>query len=159
MAMDYQLVLSEVFVGSCPQSTEDVDLLTKKLGVSAVLNLQTDEDIQRLGCDWRRLESHYRKSKTLLRRIPVRDFDGDDLRRQLPTCVQTLNELLRKGHIVYLHCTSGIGRSPSVLVAYLNWVQQLDLDKALQVVMQCRACSPNLDAIRLASEDLLGDAA
>ena len=157
--MNYNQVLPEVFVGSYPETEEDIDLLKTKLGVTAVLSLQTDEDLERLGCDWRRLQAHYRRSKILVRRVPVKDFDSEDLRKRLPDCVQALNELLRKDHTVYVHCTSGIGRSPSVAVTYLNWVQQCDLDKAVRHVMLARQCSPDLEAIRLASEDLLGDCA
>lgn len=157
--MNLNQVLPEVFVGSCPETVEDIDHLLHQVGVTAVLNLQTDEDLERIGCDWRKLHTHYRRMKIVLRRVPVRDFDAEDLRKTLPDCVQALNELLRKGHTVYVHCTAGAGRSPSVVITYLNWVQQLDLDKAAQLVQKCRPCSPNLDAIRKASQDLLGDAA
>jgi protein-tyrosine phosphatase len=138
---------------------EDIDQLATKLGVTAVLNLQSSEDFDELGCDWLSLHKHYRRLKIVVRRVPVRDFDEDDLCRQLPDCVQALNELLHKGHTVYLHCTAGLGRSASVLVTYLHWVQQLDLEKAVRVVQNCRPCSPNLDAIHRASEELLGDCA
>ena len=157
--MNFNQVLPEVFVGSYPETVEDIDQLRQKVGVTAILNLQTDEDMTRLGCDWRKLYAHYRRSKMVVRRVPVRDFDSDDLQQRLPDCVQALNELLRKGHTVYVHCTSGIGRSASVVVTYLNWVQQYELDKAFQLVLRCRQCSPDLEAIRKASEDLLGDAA
>ena len=157
--MDFHQVLSEVLVGAYPASIEDIDHLRQKVGVTAVLNLQTDEDIKRLGCDWRTLSAHYRRSKMAVRRVSVRDFDAEDLRRKLPDCVQALGELLRKGHTVYVHCTAGLGRSPSVVVTYLHWVHQLDLDRAVKAVQQCRPCSPNLEAIRLASQDLLGECA
>ena len=155
--MDFHQVLPEVLIGAYPASIEDIDHLRQKVGVTAVLNLQTDEDIKRLGCDWRKLSAHYRQAKMLVRRVSVRDFDAEDLRRKLPDCVQALGELLRKGHTVYVHCTAGLGRSPSVVVTYLHWVQQLDLERAVRAVQQCRPCSPNLEAIRLASQDLLGE--
>ena len=131
--------------------------LRRELGVSAVLNLQTDEDLERLECNWPQLRAHYRRSKMVVRRVPVRDYDSDDLRKHLPECVQTLHELIRDDHIVYVHCTAGLGCSPSVVVTYLNWVQQCDLDKAVHHVVACRPCSPNVDAIQQASEDLLAE--
>jgi len=157
--MNLNQVLPEVFLGSCPETVEDIDHLQQKVGVTAVLNLQTDEDMQHAGCDWRKLHTHYRRCKIVVRRVPVRDFDPEDLRKMLPDCVQALNELLRKGHTVYVHCTAGAGRAPSVVITYLNWVQQYELEKASQLVQKCRPCSPNLEAIRMASQDLLGDAA
>jgi hypothetical protein len=155
--MDYAQVLPELYVGSCPESPDDIDGLQRKLGVTAVLNLQTDEDLQGRGCDWPRLRLHYRRLHIRLRRVPVKDFDEADLRKRLPQCVQALGELLRDNHTVYVHCTAGMGRSPSVVIAYLNWVQQYELDRALEVVANSRPCSPNLEAIRLAGEDLWGN--
>jgi len=159
MAMNFNQVLPNVFVGSYPESVDDIEQLQKKVGVTALLNLQTEEDMQRLGCDWRGLRAHCRRLKLALRHVPVRDFDAEDLRKNLPVCVQALGELLRKGHTVYVHCTAGLGRSPSVVITYLHWVQQFELDKAVRLMQQCRPCSPNLEAIRLASEDVLGDCA
>ena len=155
--MDYSQVLPEVYVGSCPESLEDIDRLQRKLGVTAVLNLQTDEDLDRLGCDWPRLRAHYRQLHVRVRRVPIRDFDEDDLRKRLPQCVQALGELLRENHTVYVHCTAGMGRAPSVAIAYLNWVQQYELDRAVHLVANSRPCSPNLEAIRLAGEDVWGE--
>ena len=155
--MDYSQVLDEVYVGSYPDSREAIDKLKRHLGVTAVLNLQTDEDMDRLGCNWPQLQSYYRRAKIKVRRVPVRDFDPEDLRKNLPTCVQVLGELVRENHTVYVHCTSGVGRAPSVVVTYMSWVQQCELDKAVDHVNSCRPCSPNVEAIRLAGEDLWGD--
>lgn len=157
--MNLNQVLPEVFIGSHPEAVEDLDYLQTKVGVTAVLNLQTEEDIERVGCEWRKLYAHYRRQKIVVRRVPVRDFDAEDLRKMLPDCVQALAELLRNGHTVYVHCTAGVGRSPSVVITYLNWIQQYELEKACQLVQKCHPCSPNLEAIRMASQDLLGDAA
>jgi len=155
--MDYTQVLDEVYVGSCPETHEEIGALKHHLGVTAVLNLQTDDDMERLGCDWPNLAAQYRREKIKVCRVPVRDFDADDLRKNLPKCVQVLGQLLRDEHTVYLHCTAGLGRSPSVVVAYMSWVQQCELDDAVQYVTRCRPSSPNVEAIRLAGEDLWGD--
>jgi protein-tyrosine phosphatase len=156
--MEYDQILPEIYVGSYPASTEDIDNLRLKLGASAVMNLQTDADFAQLGCNWNRLQTHYRRSKIEVRRVPINDFDSAQLRKKLPDAVQVLNELLRADHIVYLHCTGGMERAPSVAAAYMHWIQQLDLDKAVRYVVSCRRCTPDVEAIRLASEDLLQDA-
>ena len=80
--------------------------------------------------------------------MPVRDFDPDDLRRNLPRCIEMLDELLRQGHTVYMHCSMGINRSPSVVIAYLHWVQGWDLERAAEHVLERRSCDPYLEAIR-----------
>ena len=150
-------ILPELYVGPCPVTTEDLDALRREHGISAVVNLQSEEDIRQIGYDWKGLKRHYRQAKMELRHVPIQDFDPEDLRKHLPACVQALNELLRDDHIVYVHCTQGVGRAPTVVVTYLHWIQQWDLDEALRHVSARRRCSPDTEAIRLASEDLLVD--
>lgn len=152
--MNLDQVLPQVILGSCPESEEDIGHLKHAFGVTAVLNLQTDQDMDYLGLDWDRLQACYRASGMQLRRVPARDFDREDLRRNLPEGVEALRRLLADGQMVYVHCTAGIGRSASVVVAYLHWVQGWDLDGAVGHVNRSRPCSPNLEAIRLAGADL-----
>ena len=60
-------------------------------------------------------------AKLKFRSVPVRDFDAADFRRKLPECVAALDWMLKAGHTVYLHCTAGQVRSPTVVAAYLHW--------------------------------------
>lgn len=148
--MDYHRILPALLVGSHPETSEHIDRLKRDVGVSAVLNLQTDTDIQHFRFDWESLLIHYGACGIQLRRVPVRDFDSFDLQDQLRSCVSVLNELLRSGHTVYLHCTAGTGRSPSVAIAYLTLCCGWDFDAAVAHVKQCRPCAPNVEALRLA---------
>ena len=140
-------ILPNLFVGSYPASPKDIERL-RDLGVTAVLSVQTDHDLGGgVG------EDLYAQAGIDLRRVPVRDFDPGDLRRNLPRCVEVLDELLRQGHTVYLHCSMGINRSPSVAIAYLHWVQGWDLERAADHVLERSSCDPYLDVIRLATQD------
>jgi protein-tyrosine phosphatase len=147
--VDYHQIIPGLFVGSHPASARDIETLRSD-GVSAVLNLQTDEDMRQFNLEWASLLAHYEARSIELRRVPVRDFDADDLKKQLPACVAALDDLVRSAHTVYLHCSAGAGRSPTVAVAYLCWLCGWDLDAAAAHVLQCRPCTPNLEAIRLA---------
>lgn len=149
--MDYDQVLPRIFVGDFPDSAADIEDLRRDAGVTAVLNLQTDQDMSRFGLDWSLLEKHYRMRGMEVRRFPVTDFDSDDLRRKLPGCVRALDDMLRAGHIVYVHCSAGAGRSPSVVIAYLVWREDWKLDHAVLHVKKCRSCMPDLEAIRSAA--------
>jgi len=151
--MDLDQVLPQVYVGSCPLCAADIDDLKQDYGITAVLNVQSKEDFAYWGIQWGELEAHYRRQGIEIRRVPVRDFDRDDLRRNLRDCVKTLDELVRAGHKVYVHCSAGINRSPSTVVAYLHWVEGQSLEEAMAHVTGCRSCDPYLDAIRLAIED------
>lgn len=150
--MDLSQILPNLLVGSYPGSSKDIDRLRRE-GVTAVLNVQTDEDTAYWGVNWYHLEPYYHEVGIEVRRVPVRDFDADDLRQKLPKCVEVLDELLHQGHTVYVHCNMGVNRSPSIVIAYLHWVLGVDLEMAADHVMQCRSCDPYLDAIRLAGED------
>lgn len=150
--MDFHRILPKFFIGSYPESADDIERLKRETGVTAVLNLQTDDDMRYFKLDWDSLLRHYESRGIEVRRVPVRDFDAVDLQRRLPACVSTLNHLLESGHTVYLHCSAGAGRSPTVAIAYLFWRCGWSLDQALAYVTQCRPCSPNVKAIRLASE-------
>jgi len=151
--MNLNQVLPHLFVGSCPLHADDINHLKADYGITAVLNLQTDNDFDYCDLDWSRIEARCRELQIDVRRIPVRDFDGEDLRKKLPGCVQTLDELLRADHTVYAHCNVGAGRSPSVAIAYLRWKQDWNLDDAIEHVTRCCSCSPNIDAIVLASAE------
>jgi protein-tyrosine phosphatase len=148
--MDYHRILPKSFIGSHPENAEDIERLKREAGITAVLNLQTDDDMRHFKLDWDSLLHHYKNCGIVLRRVPVRDFDALDLHRKLPACVSALNSLLESGHTVYLHCSAGAGRSPTVAIAYLFWRCGWGLEQAVAHVTQCRPCSPNVEAIRLA---------
>lgn len=151
--MDISSILPNLFVGPSPHSPRDIDQLKRDQKISAVLNVQTDDDFAYWGIDLATLETHYRKLKIEVRRIPVLDFDPDDLRRHLPECVKALDALLQRGHKVYVHCSMGVNRSPSIVIAYLFWIKGWQLEEAVDHVTRIRSCDPYVEAIRLASED------
>lgn len=152
-SMEYDQIFPQLFIGSHPQSKDDIERLRQECGITAVLNLQTDEDMRWCDLDWESLEAHYRSCGIELARVPVRDFDPEELREKLPECVRALDGLLAAGHSVYLHCTAGASRSPTVAIAYLHRCRGWELEQAAVFVRQRRTCSPELDAIRLANWD------
>ena len=146
--MDLVQILPNLFVGIVPRTVEDIEILVREFGITAVLNLQTDDDMRSVDVDWKPLEENYRKRNVALTRCRVRDFDSLDLREKLPECVRALQRLLANGHTVYLHCTAACGRSPTVAIAYLHWHLGWDLNRAVTYVKHRRPCVPNVDAIR-----------
>ena len=146
--INFDRILPQLFVGTCPRSAVDVDRICNDARVSAVLNLQTDRDFAEYEIDWSRLEDHYRARNVTVRRVPIIDFNVADLRRKLVSAVDTLEELLASDHTVYLHCTAGIGRAPTIAVARLALCGGWELDSAVEQVTSRRSCAPNLDVIR-----------
>lgn len=147
--INFNLIQPQLFVGTYPQGPVDVERLNA-MGITAVLNLQTDEDFARLGLDWARLQQAYADVDLVLQRHPMRDFDPEDQGSRLAGAVDILARLLSVQHRVYLHCTAGIGRAPAVAIGYLAWHQGWQLDQAYDYVRQQRDCNPYLDAIRAA---------
>jgi protein-tyrosine phosphatase len=154
-AMNFTRVFPKIYIGSYPETPEDIDYLRRPMGVTAVLNLQSDDDLRSLDCDWAEMLAQYRRSRIQVRRVAVRDFDPEDMRKKMSRCVRALHELVQANHVVYVHCTAGVGRAPSVVITYLIWVHQCEITRAIQYVTSCRPCSPYVDAIRLACEDYM----
>ena len=147
--MELAQVLRELFVGSHPQTIDDIERL-RRLAVTAVLNLQTDEDMASVGLVWQPLEEHYKTAALHLVRLPVKE-EQTEMAAKFSLCVSTLNELLSsENHTVYLHCTAGIARSPTVAIGHLHWSLGWEWDEAIARLKQVRGkCSPHLDALRL----------
>jgi protein-tyrosine phosphatase len=148
--IDYNRIQPWLLVGAFPESAHEVEMLQRHEGVTAVLNLQTDEDNEEARFFAEHPETLYADSGVKLCRVPVRDFDESHLQQMLPECVAALRRLLDEGHTVYLHCTAGVNRSPTVAIAYLHWCLGWELGSAVRHVEKCRYCSPKVDAIRQA---------
>lgn len=150
--MDLDQILPNLYVGSYPETNTDLDQL-RATGITAVLNLQTDSDFDFLGVDWPSLRAHYFSMGLEVRRVPIRDFDDADLRNKLHEAASVLNELINAGLTVYVHCSGGVNRSPSVVIAYLFWFLRWPLDEASHHVQRCHPCAPIMDMICAAIRD------
>ncbi len=67
-------------IGPYPQSKKDVELM-KRNGVTGVLNVQTDFDHERRMIDWKHMQQCYEEAGIEVRRVPIEDFNGQDLAR------------------------------------------------------------------------------
>jgi len=152
--MDYNEITPNIVLGSCPYDIEEFERMQAATSISAVLNVQTDEDFSQWQVDWPTLEDYYHQQGIVIRREPVLDFQPEELRRGLPRCVRALDELRLQDHKVYVHCTAGINRSPSVVITYLHWYEDMTLPDAIQRVTSLRRCDPYFQSIHGAVEDM-----
>jgi atypical dual specificity phosphatase len=155
--MNFSRILRDLYVGSHPENRRDIERLKQGCRITAVLNLQTDQDLEERDLDWPALESSYRSLGIEPQRCPMMDFDYDDQRRTLPQAVQALAGLLASGHTVYLHCNEGVGRSPLVAMAYLYWCGNASRDEAVGHVKARRSCSPMTELLEAARQEILQD--
>jgi protein-tyrosine phosphatase len=118
-----------LFVGAAPLAENDFHQL-KALGVTAILSLQTEEDGQEGAIDHERIAAS--EVGLSFTNLPVTDFDRLDLLWKLPKCVAAIERMVAAGDTLYLHCTAGVNRSPTVAVAYLHQCLQWPLEEALE---------------------------
>ncbi len=145
-------VAPSILVGTYPQTPEDMRYLAKERGVTAVLCLQDDNDFRALGIRWDLVLRAYEAHGIVAIREPVEDFSRRQLLKRLPEIVETLRGLLDQGHVVYLHCTAGLNRSPTVAIAYLHTHANMTVVEATEQVTMARECFPYEDVLsRLAS--------
>jgi atypical dual specificity phosphatase len=139
--MNYGQVTHRLYVGSHPKGIEDIEMLEKILAIAVILNLQTDEDMAAAKLNWQLLESHYKTCAVSLHRMPMKE-EQVILRQKLLSCVDRLDDLLAAGHTVHLRCTAGVGRSPTVAIAYLHRCLGWEMDAAIRYVKQVRIVHP-----------------
>mmetsp|Transcript_14559 Transcript_14559/g.59021 ORF Transcript_14559/g.59021 Transcript_14559/m.59021 type:complete len:268 (-) Transcript_14559:4070-4873(-) len=140
----------DIVIGSYVQSRLDVDEL-KKLGVGAVLNLQTDEDISKRKVNLQLIEDCYRRNGIEHVRYAIRDNDPQSFIDQGRNAAANLNRLLSAGKLTYVHCTAGMGRAPSAVMTYLVLHKGLEVVDAYKYVVYHRTvATPSIDTIHSA---------
>ncbi|MBK8961734.1 MAG: dual specificity protein phosphatase family protein [Candidatus Competibacteraceae bacterium] len=153
--LNWNVVRRDLVIGSCPRSSNDLNIIQAETQVTAMLSLQHDECLEALEIDYPR---HLRQGRALglvMTRCPLRDFDPDDQRRGLPSAVRALTDLLRRNHRVYVHCTAGINRASLVVVSYLTWIEGASLEEAMKSLLHARPeIFPTWEAYHGCREDL-----
>jgi protein-tyrosine phosphatase len=70
--------------------------------------------------------------------VPISDFGDTVLVDVLPECFEFIDEAKKKGRAVLVHCSQGINRSPTVVIAYLMAKEGWSLRKAYDHVKSKR---------------------
>lgn len=72
--------------------------------------------------------------------LAIHDNEGSaaDLYAQLPACVTFMKRAIDHGGRVYVHCQSGISRSPAIVMAYLMVVHEQSFQEALATLRDVR---------------------
>ena len=110
--------------------SEDLPRL-RRAGVRAILSLeQPGDDITPAGLERIRAACALRPA-IAHRNVAIRDYDPEDLVRRLPEALAALGELHATRRVVYLHCSEGVNRAPSVALGYVVLTLGEPLDEAL----------------------------
>lgn len=141
------MIQPNLWVGPDLREDENFRFL-RALAITAILSLQDDGDRGADGIESERKAAV--NAGMVFENVPVKDFSMADLQLRLPACAAALERLVSQGHTVYVHCTAGVARSPTVVAAYLHWGCGWELERALEHLQECRPCAPCGDAIRAA---------
>lgn len=116
----------------------DVARIRSEAGASAILSLQHDDCHRHWSIDFKALTSAAAQLGVTVVRHPIRDFDIQDMRRQLPAAIARLAHLQLAGHRTYVHCTAGLGRAPLTVLGFLTLVEGLDPEQGIQLILAGR---------------------
>jgi protein-tyrosine phosphatase len=130
-----------LLVGEYPRLS-DIEWLKHQHRVTAIHNLQDDEDLRINGIDAVALREFARKAGIKLVRTPICDGSADDMAARLLVALRDLDELLRAHERVYLHCNAGLNRAPTLAIAWLRANSGMSLNEAMVHVKKRRACGP-----------------
>ncbi|XP_062193045.1 phosphoglucan phosphatase LSF1, chloroplastic-like [Phragmites australis] len=155
LGMQYSKITEQIFVGSCIQTERDVKMLSETVGITAVLNFQSESERINWGINSEAINNSCRENNILMVNYPIREVDSMDLRKKLPFCVGLLLRLIRKNYRIYVTCTTGYDRSPACVISYLHWVQDTPLHIAHKFITGLHSCRPDRAAIVWATWDLI----
>ncbi|WP_299409479.1 dual specificity protein phosphatase [Acaryochloris sp. IP29b_bin.148] len=136
------IIPNQLAVGSFPHQTSSASQLRRE-GITAVLCLN-EEDEQPVPND---IQNGF-----LWKRVPIPDgfTGGVPSEEQFDDALKILNRWQRKGHIVYVHCLAGVGRSASVCCLYVAQKQGLALEDAIAFVKeQHHYASPDKNQVQV----------
>jgi protein-tyrosine phosphatase len=146
--LDLGIITDKLIIGSRPENEADIIQLVK-LGITGVLNLQTDSDFSHLGINWSALWRIHLLQGQEIQRVPIVDFNPAAIIEAIPEAVDVLDGLARTHERVYLHCAAGINRSPSVGLAWLVMKKGMKVDDAMKLLLSRRpAAQPYPPIIR-----------
>jgi protein-tyrosine phosphatase len=135
------VISDELLVGEYPAAT-DIAWLKDTYGITAVHNLQDDDDLLMNGLDNRGLSAEYTAHGIDYVRTPIQDGSADAMAARLEAALHDLRGLVGSGARVYVHCNGGMNRAPTLAIAFLRAYRQMSLEEAMMLVKKQRACGP-----------------
>jgi protein-tyrosine phosphatase len=135
------VISDELLVGEYPGHA-DIAWLKNTYGITAVHNLQDDDDLRMNGLDNSELRAEYDAHGIDYVRTPIQDGSADAMAERLEAALNDLRDLAVPGSRVYLHCNAGMNRAPTLAIAFLRAYRQMSLEEAMILVKKNRACGP-----------------
>lgn len=144
-------ITADLLIGEYP-SDNDIAWLKQTYSITAVHNLQDDEDLRINGLDPHRLSAEYAAHEIRFVRTPIQDGSADAMAERLVAALADLHALVDDNERVYLHCNAGINRAPTLAIAFLRAYRGMSLEEAMVHVKRRRPCGPFMTVL----EDYFG---
>jgi protein-tyrosine phosphatase len=105
-------------VSSYPNSLDDIEHI-RRYGVNAVINLQTEKQMQERRVEWPMVQRMYKNNDIqAVFHYPI-DEMSSNYHMKMFEVAQRLQDLIEnKNRTVLIHCTSGVSRAPTVLLLH-----------------------------------------
>jgi protein-tyrosine phosphatase len=148
MLFDYnEIIPGRLWVGSFISPLDSKQLW--RMGITSVISLQSDQDLRgQGGTNMKKLIKALKEVDIDFLRLPVQDFNEEDIAKHLGLCALKLEAALAPAWAkVYLHCTAGVNRSPTVAAAYLMKSRGWPAQQAYDYLIEKRNCRPYLKVL------------
>lgn len=126
-----------LYLGGLPLNDQNHLEQIKSLGVSRVISIVENFELE--DGWWHQPVKH---AEWVIHNIGVKQISVADLcpltSKEIEEGIETLTRFLDEGHTVYIHCKAGVGRSASIVVAFVMKQHQLSLEDALAFVKERR---------------------
>jgi hypothetical protein len=137
-SLNWGQITDRIVIGTCPVTPGDLRRIHIEAGATGVLSLQHDDCLAYWGVHYAAMLRAGKALGLTMARCPIRDFDAGDMRKHLPAAVAMLSDMLGHGLRVYVHCTAGMGRAPTVVLGYLSLVEGYSADDAIRTILKGR---------------------
>jgi protein-tyrosine phosphatase len=122
------IIPNRLAVGSFPTHSYKISYLSR-VGITSVLSLTEPEEISVP-------QEVYNRFVCRNVAIPDGARGGVPTVEKFQQACAILSRWHQKGHVTYVHCLAGVGRSPSVCIAYLTQVEGISLQEAIGKVQE-----------------------
>jgi len=89
-SLNWGEITSRIVVGACPLRPDDLKSIAERAGASALLSLQHDACHAYWRIDYQEMQRVGARLGLAMDRCPIRDFDIEDMRHQLPKAIAQL---------------------------------------------------------------------
>ncbi|WP_069807972.1 protein-tyrosine phosphatase family protein [Vulcanisaeta thermophila] len=126
-------VIEGALAGSSMPLDEDAVNMWFRMGIRAVVILTEEWEFAMEGWDFNDYISTLKELGMDFLHVPTRDGYAPS-EEVMYGIVRWIDERIMSGKPVLVHCHAGVGRSPTVIAAYLMYRRRLSADDALEVV-------------------------